>query len=212
MDESLRLLKRPMPADYDVQLFNQIYKDTKSLRNKLAYEIDGKKFGVDYQELKSWFDVKFIFAFNTYYGDPKLKGYIINTLKTYKKRIVLNSYGNKQHIHNTVDITEVYEDLDKSDESEDTITNGLLSKAKAYMKDNLSEDAFFILELELNPPPYIIQKLHDLEHEKMPKIPTVLIADFLGIDSDEGIDYVDALRYEIKQIIIKAKDFFSFKS
>lgn len=207
MDESHRL--KGMPENYDQQLFKSLYDDTKLLIKKLAYEIDGRKFGIDNDELQSWFYVKFLYAFNKYYGDPKIKGYIINALRTYKQRIILNSYQPQYILHqSSIDITEVWEDIGPSEEL-DTSANELLASAKEYMKENLSEDAYFILEIELNPPPYILTKLRNSEQKKMPKLPTELIADYLDIPDEEGLEYLDSLRYEIKEVTQKAKEYFN---
>lgn len=207
MDESHRL--KAMPDGYDATLFNSIYNETKLLRKKLAFEIDHRKFGVTNEEIQSWFDVKLIYAFTKYYGDPKLKGYCINSLKTYKQRIILNSYQPQYLLHNTIDVDEVWEDIGP-DNSIDQAASDLLDSAKKYLKKHLTHDAYFLLELELNPPPYIINKLRNSEQKKMPKIPTELIADYLDIYDDEGIDYIEALRYEIKEITSKAREYFSF--
>ena len=56
---------KPM-GNYPVELFNSLYAQTHGLRRKLASQIDASKFGVDYQEVLSWFDVKFLFIFSKY--------------------------------------------------------------------------------------------------------------------------------------------------
>jgi hypothetical protein len=211
MDESHRLINLGPMDNYDVKLFNQIYKDTELLRNKLAFEIDSRKFGVDFKEMRSWFDVKLLYAFIKYQHDPKVKGYCINALRTYKSRIIINSYQSQYQLHDTVDIDEVYEDIDYTEPEDDNSIN-LLNKAKEYLKSHLSPDAFFILEVELNPPPYIIEKLKNSEQIKMPKIPSELLADFLDINTHEGIEYIDNLRYEIKQVTANAREHFSMQS
>ena len=48
---------KQMPENYDRAVFESIYSKTKNLRNKLAYGIDARRFGVDQDEIKSWFDV-----------------------------------------------------------------------------------------------------------------------------------------------------------
>lgn len=217
MDESHRL--KPMVENYDRNLFNLLYKNTEQLRAKLAWEIDPRKYGVDYDEMLSWFDVKFLFAFNRYYNDErcsdnreqKLKAYIINSLQMYKRKIVLDSYKGKQTLTNrnsNIDITEVYnyEELlieEIEDDSEDLIT-----QIKTYFKERLSEEAYFLFELELNPPPYITSQYPD--KERIPKLTTEVILDFLEIPcTDEAKDYIKTLHREIKEIKDRAQAYYN---
>lgn len=207
MDESNRL--KQLPNDLDVALFNKLYKETKSLMRKLAFEIDARKFGVDYNEILSWFDVKFIYTFNKYYGNPRLKGYIINSLKTYKLRIVKNSYQQKYLIHETSDIDECFE---LSYEEPESSTSHLLEVIQNYFKNRLTPDAFLLWELELNPPPYILIKLQG-PNAKIPKPSDELILEYLGIEVDDrGLIYLSSLRKEIKDITKRAKEYFQYKS
>jgi hypothetical protein len=209
-DESHRLKK--MSDGYDQRLFLQIYKETSSLRRKLAYDIDPRKFGVDYKEVLSWFDVKFIFVFHKYQDNDKLKGYIINALRTFKYHIIKNSYLPKNMLHQTVDITEIY-DLQEPSEEGGTFfenRNSLLEMGKNYLKSILSEDAFFLFELELNPPPYILLRLINPEQKKIPKPSAELIAEYLGIKENdkEAVEYIKKLRKEIKDGIEEAHEHF----
>ena len=87
---------KPMPTGYDEQLFNSLYKATEKLRNKLVYGIDNRRFGVEPAEIKSWFDVKFIYVFTKYYpkySNPEvLKAHLINALQLFKYRILRKAY------------------------------------------------------------------------------------------------------------------------
>ncbi len=210
MDESHRLLNMPMPENYDRNLFNTLYKETKSLRKKLAFEIDGRKYGIDQTEVLSCFDVKFLYIFNKYYGNPKLKGYIISGLRMFKAHSVKGIYSKKNLLHQTDDITEQY-NLYLPDEDFETQSehDQKLEEAKAYLKTILSEDAYFLFEIDLNPPPYILKKLAKLDTTKIPKIPADIIADFLGIVGEDISYYIENLRKEIKDGIKQANFFFS---
>lgn len=211
MDESHRL--KPMAPNYDEQLFNQLFKDTKDLRRKLAFEIDARKFGVDYNEVLSWFDVKFIYTFNKYYGDPRLKGYIISSLQTLKLRIVKSSYQPKFELHNSFDITELYnyEALIVEEEDIDNEAKNLLVKAIDYIKARVSKDAYLIFELDLTPPPYILEKLAESSQKKIPKCPASIIAEYLGIGEDnlpEAINYIEELRKDVRDVVKRAQEHF----
>lgn len=205
---------KPMKPGYDENLFNDLYAKTKPLRKKLASEIDAKKFGVDYQEILSWFDVKFIYTFNKYWDkEPeRLLGYIINSLSTYKYRIMRSSYQAKYENHSSqVDITELYNYNDIVDETglDPIVRETYMNKVMEFMKDKLTDDAIMVLELELSPPPFIISQMDDLGKKPNGKIPTELIADYLGYeDSENVIKYIKNLRSNIRVAISLAKNFF----
>jgi len=43
----------------------------------------------------------------------------------------------------------------------------------------------------------------------MPKLSTELIADYLDINNEDGLDYIDCLRSQIKDATSKAREYFS---
>jgi hypothetical protein len=221
MDESHRL--KPMTANLDARVFETIFHETEPLRKKLAFNIDARKFGVDYKEILSCFNVKFIWAYNQYLskhdttniGD--LKGYIIRALETYQYRLMRSSYQAKFKDHHTmlniddpafqestVITTTAYEPPIENDPED------LYSKALDYLKNNLSGDAFFILELELNPPDYILREAKEMGKNIKKGLPCSLIAEYLGWDDDpQVIDYLKKLKQEIKAGLEEAKEYFS---
>lgn len=214
MDESHRLL--PMKGTYDEKLFNQLYKETQGLRKKLAHQIDARKFGVDYDEILSWFDVKFLFAFNKYFDrEPeRLKGYLVNALMMYKYRIMRSSYQVKYHNHaNMLDVSELVSlgEFDVVDEVSMDNKNNLKEEAFSFLKSRLCNDALLVLEIELNPPDFIIMEMEELYKPKGTKIPNNIIADYLGYgDSDKGTKYIGDLRKDIKEAISLAQSHFKY--
>ena len=213
MDESHRL--KPMVENYDPKLFQFLYTNTKKLREKLAWDIDARKYGVDYNEIVSWFDVKFIFAFNKYYNDErckedreqKLKAFIINALQMYKRKIVIDSYKGKQSLNQNIEIGDVYAYSDLVIEEVDG-DNDLIVEIKQYFKNRLSEEAYFLFELELNPPPYILAKFD--AKKGISKLTVELITEYLEIpNNDVYRDYIKDLHREIKEVKQQAKDYYS---
>jgi hypothetical protein len=199
----------PMQEGYDEELFNQLYKETESLRNLLTYQIDHRRYGVTQDIIKSWFDDKFIFVFNKYYGsitEGQLKGRIINALKTFKFRMLRKAYA-KYNIHNNEIRLEGEYSLINIIPIEEEITDHelFLELALKYLKKNLCDDAFLILEIELNPPPFILNKLKS----HTTKIPSKLIAEYLDLESTRDSSlYILDLRSEIDYWISQAKDHF----
>jgi len=205
---------KPMKPGYDEKLFNELYKKTTPLRKKLAYEIDARKFGVDYQEILSWFDVKFIHTFNKYWDtEPeRLMGYIINALSTYKYRIMRSSYQVKYHNHaSQVDITELYNhnEIVNLHETNHEEREDYLGRVMDFMKGKLTDDAILVLEIELTPPPFILDAMEDLGKKEGQRIPHNLIADYLGFgDSPNMVSYIKDLRAEIRSATLLAKKYF----
>lgn len=199
----------PMKTGYDELLFNKLYKETEALRNLLTYQIDHRRYGVTSDIIKSWFDDKFIFVFNKYYGDieeGQLKGRIINALRTFKFRMLRKAYS-KYNIYNNIIRLEGENKLIniiplKEEISEHEI---FLELALKYLKKNLCDDAFLILELELNPPPYILNNLKSYKT----KIPAKLIAEYLELEPTRDSSlYITDLRSEIHYQTEQAKEYF----
>lgn len=207
---------KPMKEGYDKNLFNDLYKKTEGLRKALAYQIDARRFGVDYQEILSWFDVKFIYAFNKYCDkmDPDLlKGHVINALKMFKFRIMREAYSKKNlKYQQAIDITEIeqFENIISTNpQTEDEGYNLFLNIALSFMKKHLTDDAYLVLELQIHTPNYILSKLEDLETRKSNSIPNELLADYLGLPNcNKVISYIGDLKREIKQTIELARDHF----
>lgn len=211
--EENRLTK--MVEGYDKDLFDQIYKDTSALRKKLTYQIDAKRFGVDADEIHSWFDVKFIFAFNKYYESKTpelLKAHIISSLMFFKQRILRFSYSQKAQVHNTISLE------DYAAHNPDVIlvdfeyaeSQVLLNEAKRVMNNLLSPTAYKIFNIELNPPLWIIDQLSEQNKTTATKIPSSLIAEYLGwSNTEDSTKKVNQLRKEIREAIEHTKEHFS---
>jgi len=199
----------PMKEGYNQQLFNKLYKETEALRNLLTYQIDHRRYGVTSDIIKSWFDDKFIFVFNKYYGDieeGQLKGRIINALKTFKFRMLRKAYSKYNIYNNEVRLEGEY-NLINIIPINNEISNHevFLELALTYLKKNLCDDAFLVLEIELNPPPFILSKLGSSQT----KIPAKLIAEYLDLEPirDSSL-YINDLRSETEYWIKEAKEHF----
>lgn len=205
---------KPMKEGYDPKLFSLMYTKTEGLRKKLASQIDCRRFGVDYQEILSWFDVKFIYAFNKYYDQKEeniLLGHLIKSLQLFKCRILRSAYTTKNS-QSIVDITELgnYENLISEEDNHNSNRDFFYDLCLEFMKNNLSENAYQLLHVQLSPPPFILKKLEEHGINNVNKIPSSIIADYfeLGI-SNKAVEYVDILRREIKDVTYKAKLYFS---
>lgn len=201
---------RPMPIHYDEQLFNTLFKKTEPLRKKLASEISADRFGVDYQEILSWFSVKFIHVFAKYHDkkEPELLlGDLINSLKNFKCRILRQAYTVKysQSIIR-VGYTTVLENSQSYNITEEDQTSERLEMVKGFLKQTLSSNAYTLFELQTNPPYYIIDKLRKQEIPSLHRIPDRIICDYLGLEvNDKTSKFISSLKKEIRTSISYAK-------
>ncbi len=212
---------KPMPVNYNRQLFEQIYHETKALRAKLVYGIDSRRFGVDAEEISSWFDVKFIYVFSKYYDQfidqpGVLKGHIINALQLFRYRVLKEAYmdKNKQYL-NKIEIGEIeyFENLISTEEDDEVNQshNELIQRVTSFLRSKLSDDAYFILELQLNPPPFILHRLESLNNRRIGNIPNELLADYLGLlpEDKKVISYIGDLKREVKSALDIARTYFN---
>lgn len=194
-----------MQKGYDEELFNQIYKQTSQLRNSLIYSIDHRRLGITKDILKSWFDDKFIYVFNKYYGEKEpniLKGYIISSLMTFKKRVLIKAYEDNIY-QNQVTIDSEYDLIniipDSSEPTHDETVVGIIID---FMKNHLTTNAYELFRVELNPPPYLLQRLKNSNS----KIPIPLLIEFFNLcNNQQTYNYIRKLRREIQEATYKAR-------
>lgn len=200
----------PMKENYPVDLFNQLYKQTKSLRKKLAHQIDHRRYGVSPDIIESWFDDKFIFVFNKHCLDKEpgiLKGFIISALQTYKLRILRGAYSKAGEYYSSLVNLEGESNLiniipDESTMDNYSVFSGLI---REYMKQKLTDDAYVVFQIQLDPPPYILNRIQKSNSH----IPNDLIGEFLGLSScNKTKKYISKLRKEITLQTEIAKSYF----
>lgn len=206
---------KPMTSGYNEVLFKDLYQRVEPLKKKLASEINCHRFGVSYDDICSWFDVKIIFVFQKHceeFTEQKLLAYIINSMRTYKKRLLITMYQ-KKYSANVVDFTDVTQ-FKYLQEEEEGNKDQLLKICIHEIKTKLGEEACLVFETELYPPPYIVDKMRDKKKNPNSRIPTYLIADYLGLeDSSESINRIQRLRNEVQKTIkLVSKELANYKS
>ena len=200
---------KTMKDGYSVELFNSIYSQTSQLRKKLASQIDSRRYGVSPDIVESWFDDKFIFVFNKHFDnkDPNvLKGFIINALQTFKYRVLRNAYSKEADYYSSLVELEGESNLINIIPDVSTNTESIfLDLAVSFMKEKLSDDAYLIFQVELNPPPFILNSLAKSNSH----IPNDLLAEFLDLKpGNKTKKYISSLRKEIKLQTEIAKEYF----
>jgi hypothetical protein len=199
---------KPMVEGYDQKLFNKLFEKTKGLRINLTSGISKHRLGVDRDDILSWFDTKFMFVFNKYYDEMDeelLLAHIIKSLQFFQLRIMRYAYTIK-HTQEFVPVEDFY-DLEnyELDNPWDNKKQEMLDSVLEYLKTKISDNAQVILQIKLNPPPYITKRLKG----KNNIIPNYLIADYLGMDSSNtSIEIIRECIREIDGGIKEAREFF----
>lgn len=200
---------KPMPIGYDEELFRELYEKTQNLRESLIYQIDEKRFGVTKDELRSWFSDKFLFVFQKYYGkmdSQTLLGHLINSLKTFKFKVLRRSY----QLNNSINLNTIsMDDLSMFNSIEDEWDEDhelLYNMAMDFLQDKLSREAWTLLQIQLTPPMFITSRMNKLNT----KIPGSLILEFLGEEVNEiNLGIIRSLRREINDATALAQLHFS---
>lgn len=195
---------KPMAVGYDEKLFNTLYKEITPLKRKLAHQIDCRRFGVPYEDILSFFDIKFLFCFNKHHNEPpeKLKAYLINSLQRFRYRIMRAAYTQKysQSIVSLEDSPELDISYDENDR------DYYYEQLMVFMEENISPNALLILQIQLNPPPFIIERINIDKDKPLQKIPDSLLLEYLSLGSgDNAMRYLKKLKKEIKEAIHSAK-------
>jgi len=206
---------KPMKEGYSEDLFNKLYKETKNLRKSLARQIDSRRYGVTNDIILSWFDDKFIFVFNKHFDNKSpdvLKGFIISALQTFKYRILRKAYNIEGEFHSSKVELEGEDNLiniipdTTFNKTEDIFYNLALE----FMKERLTSNAYILFQIQMDPPPYILDKIKNNNS----RISNSLIAEFLGIELDTQSAterYIKNLKKEVNLTVKKAREYFMDK-
>jgi len=190
---------------YDSGLFNKIYTSVTPLKRKLASQIDSRRFGVDREEVLSWFDVKILFVFQKYhkrYSPDILLGMTINAMKCFKCRILRKAYT----VQFSQSILEYDVDLHDLPDHDEDLKDHYSKVLKDFMRKTLSDDAYILWDLQMNPPPYILRKLKKKGIDSIHKIPADIILRYFDLKlCPQSYRFYDLLCNEIKFAIKLAK-------
>lgn len=201
---------KPMKENYNEALFNKIYKETTSLRKSLVYSIDHRRYGVTPDIVYSWFDDKFILVYNKYcdvYDYEVLKGHIINSLRTFKSRILRKAYNGEGEFYQSLVSKDGEYDLLNTldniiDDTTDVDSNNKM-KLYDYLYNVLSDNAYLVAQVLLSPPPYILSRLQSNNS----RISNELLMDYFELEhTDANEDWIKKLKKEFNKAIKNAKE------
>lgn len=151
----------------DEEKFNRLYKVCLPIIRKLSYNIDTRKYGVSRDILQSYFTDKFMFVYNKYqdeYDEERLKYTLIKSLTQFRNKLLRSAYTKVGEFQSDISS---FEDLyeagkeweDDSDETE--YKEDLHNRFHQFMKEHLSPDEYLLFVTQLNPPPFLEEKMKD---------------------------------------------------
>lgn len=103
----------------------------------------------------------------------------------------------------TIESTKIWEpDFDL----EDNPYQQKLVKLLEFMKLHLSDNAYMVFEIQLNPPYFIIRGMRERGIKNMTKIPDDLVLEYLGLHPNaKSFQYLEQIKKQIKNSIGFAK-------
>lgn len=197
-----------MPENYDRELFARLYRVTRKPIKNLVRGIDARRFNVTPDILASYFDDKFLFVFNKYYGtcsDEHLQARILTALSTYKNKLLRAAYGDKAEYNQG--LTSLEDLFDNSKELEDDSEEVRekeehMRMIEEYMRENLSPDAFLIFQLTMDPPEILVPT-----EDRGKRISNITFVDFFELPrTKSSVKFIADLRKDIEYCIHKAQE------
>lgn len=196
-------------SNYDKKEFDKLYKACTPLVKKLSRNIDSRRYNVTPDIIQSYFWDKFLFVYNKYKGEGydynHLKATLISSLKTFKNKLLRNAYTQQAEFNQDLAYFEdVFEnDRELIDDSEETEYKEDLSvRFNEYMQNHLTEDEYILFKTELNPPPF----LEDRMEESHGKVSILSLIDYFGLPRDRRASkYISTMRAHIRETLNLAK-------
>lgn len=195
---------KTMADDYNKDLFNQLFKQTEKLRNKLSSEISLARFpGMESKDIRSWFQTKFLYAYQKYqplYNDnPEiLKANIISSLQRFKCRILRHAYSSDiDYILGTISLDNSIEQMDWVKEEEPNYTVEDVELVLNKLKEELNQDAFNILVAQIYPPDYILDRV---TKKQINRIPSQILAEYFDMTVDDVTYHRKCIRKAISRL------------
>ena len=166
---------------YDSKQFNRIYTKCRPLIRKLAKQIDARRYNVTPDVIVSYFEDKFLYVYNKYqdeYDENRLKATILSSLSIFKNKLLRAAYNSQaefnQELTSFEDILErdkeLVDDIEESEMRED-----IHERFHQYMRDHLTEDEYLVFVTQLDPPPFIQERM------KMGKVTVEHLIDFFDL-------------------------------
>lgn len=206
---------REMPRDYDVNLFNRLYKVCTPVIRNISKQIDCKRVGVTRDIIQSYMWDKVLFVFTKYYGtctEEHLKARILSSLSLFKTKLMRAAYGLGAEFNQSLrsfedlfdDSKEDYSPIDSvSDEEGSELKSKMLNIVHNYIEKNVDPDTALIWEVILYPPEYIKDLM---EKKNYSKVTNEMLIDFFDLPkSTNSMRFISNCRDNIQYWTERAK-------
>lgn len=197
-----------LPEDFDIELFNKMYRITRPVIRNLVRQIDCRRFNLTPDIVASYFDDKLLFVFNKYYGtcsEDHLQANILRALSMYKNKLLRGAYGERaeynQGLTSMEDLFDNSKELeDDSEEVRDKEEH--MKMIEDYMRQHLSPDAFLIFQLTMDPPDILIAT-----EDRGKRISNIAFVDFFELPrTKSSVKFIAELREDISYWIQQAQE------
>lgn len=207
-----------LPPDYNPQLFTKLFKELTPLKKKLAANFDFTRFkGITYEDLLSFYDVKFILLYKKYFCEKHLpenllRGHLISGLSNYRNRLLKMSYQEK-YLTKAINPEGIdnFDNLLKDEASRDS-REMYFSLLYTYIQQKLNNPiAYDLFHVELYIPEALKEYVVVVGRKKI--IPTWVLVEYLDIPHQVGIDmnvYLDKCRARVKEVLVEAQKYFKY--
>lgn len=188
--------------------FEKLYKACRPLVKSLTSQINPRRYGVDSSIIQSYFWDKLMYVYNRYkdeYEDDQLKATILASLKTYKNKLLRSAYSQQSEFNQSCTSFEVLYEGNKEfidDNEEAEYKDSKLLELRQYLLKNLTSEEYLLFQTELNPPPYLKEKMV----ESRGRISILHLIDFFELPRDKrSQQMITQMRNNIKNTLEIAK-------
>lgn len=194
---------------YDPKKFNRIYNKCKPLMRRLVKQIDARRYNVTEDVIYSYFEDKFLYVYNKYqdeYDEERLKATILSALSIYKNKLLRSGYGHQaewnQELASFEDVHEAGKEwVDDTEEAE--FREDVHDRFHQYMRDHLTPDEYLVFVTQLDPPPYIQERMTS------GRVSTEHLIDFFGLPRNKrSVNLITSYRRHIKEVLTLAEEEF----
>lgn len=197
-----------MPSNYDIPLFERLYRICKPVIRNLVRQIDCRRFNLTPDIIHSYFVDKMLYVFSKYQGtcsEEHLQAKILLSLSTYKNKLLRAAYGEEAEANLEMEKLEDLFDNDKElldTSEEDQYKEECLQKIENYMEEHLNGDAFLLFKTLLDPPEFI----QVYPGNGQGNITAISLVKFFGLPSNRAsIRYITDLRRDVDYWVERAK-------
>lgn len=200
---------KPMPKNYDIELFNKLYKLCKPVIKNLVNQIDCRRFNLTPDIIHSYFVDKLLYVFSRYQGtcsEDHLQAKILLSLSTYKNKLLRYAYTREAEANMEMRQLDDLFDGDKElldDSEESALKEERMQEIEDYLNKHLSDDARLVFGVMMNPPAYLLK----YPGNGKGSLTAVSLVRFFNLPPNRGsIRYINEIKDDIEYWITKARE------